>query len=197
MDKSISDVIQEKLDGDKDFQESLANLKDDEKVNIIESKRKELLEAEFKALSEKAEKATKAEELANNYKKRAEGVEAELKKYKPVTEDKGLSTKDFYALTNAKVPEEDVDDVVEYAKFKNIPVSEALKSPVVKATLAEKAEARKTAQATQTRSTRSQNAQPDGAAILQDMQKGEDSMPEPGSKEAEAAFWARRGRKPQ
>ena len=197
MDKSISDVIQEKLDGDNDFQESLANLKDDEKVNIIESKRKELLEAEFKALSEKAEKATKAEELANNYKKRAEGVEAELKKYKPVTEDKGLSTKDFYALTNAKVPEEDVDDVVEYAKFKNIPVSEALKSPVVKATLAEKAEARKTAQATQTRSTRSQNAQPDGAAILQDMQKGEDSMPEPGSKEAEAAFWARRGRKPQ
>jgi len=58
-----------------------------------------------------------------------------------------LSTKDIYALMEAKVPEEDIDEVREYATLKKVSISEALKSNLVKSILSEKAEQRQTAEA--------------------------------------------------
>ncbi|MBP9759667.1 hypothetical protein KBD45_08300 [Candidatus Dojkabacteria bacterium] len=58
-----------------------------------------------------------------------------------------LSTLDIIALSKADIVDEDIVEVLEYAKFKKISVSEALKSNVVKATLAEKKENRKAAEA--------------------------------------------------
>jgi hypothetical protein len=200
MEKTIYEIIQEKLDNDSEFQGTLTNLSDEEKTSSIESRRKELLTSEFKTLSEKALKSEKNEELAKNFKVRAEKVEEELKKLKPETkksDDNSLSTKDFYALTNAKVPEEDIDEVIEYSKFKGISVAEALKLPTMKTVLYEKSETRRTAQATQTRHTRPANNVSDGYSLIKDIEsKGEDSIPDAGSKEAEAIFWARRNRKP-
>ena len=97
----------------------------------------------------------KAEELANNYKARAEKAEKKSKESKETpSEKKDLSSKDIIALMNAKVSEEDVDEVVDYAKFKGISVSEALKSSAIKATLSEKAEQRNIAEATNTKTIR-------------------------------------------
>ncbi len=186
--------IESKISGDTDFQASLENLSDDEKTSLIETKRIELLKTEAPLWFENA---SKNESSYNNAKARAEKAEAELRKLKPKEEnnqnDNSLSTKDFYALNKANVPEEDVDDVLEYAKFKKITVLEALNSSVVKATLAEKAETRRTAQATNTRQTRSQQTTADGASIIANAKsKGEEALPEAGSAEAEALFWARR-----
>lgn len=189
--------IQEKIDADVDFQTSLASLSDEEKEQTIKTKKSELLNKELADLKEKAGKTTKAEELANNQKIRAEKAEGELKKFKPAetkTEDKNeLSSKDTIALINAKVHEEDVDDVVEYAKFKKIPVAEALKSGILKATLTEKAEFRKTADATNTRGAGKPAPKVTDADILKKAEKGD--IPAKGTPEAEALFWARRGGK--
>lgn len=62
-----------------------------------------------------------------------------------------LSPKDLYALMTSQVPQEDVDEVVLAAKALNLPLPEALKSNIVKGILSERAEERRTSQATQTR----------------------------------------------
>lgn len=189
-----------KITADTEFQASLEGLDDDGKVNAIEAKKIELLKTEAPTWFESSSKNEKA---YKDTKTRAEAAEAELKKLKPKEDKKAdeasMSTKDFYALNKANVPEEDVDDVLEYAKFKGISVQEALNSSVVKATLAEKSETRRTAQATNTRQTRSQNTKTDGASIIANVKsgKGEDAIPSAGTEDAEALFWARRGRKSQ
>src|ERR1035437_775035 len=109
----------------------------------------------------------KAEELANNYKIRAEkaeriaklakGGESEAKVIlKPVAGE--LTTKDLYALIDAKVPEDDIEEVREYAQLKKISIAEALKSNVVKTILGDKAEQRKTAEGTNTNGGRRSSA---------------------------------------
>lgn len=118
----------------------------------------------------------KAEELANNYKVRAE--KAEKGKGKPSTPkaDSSLSTKDILALSKAQIDDEDLDEVLDYAAYKKLPIHEALKSTVLKATLAEKAELRKSAQAVNTGSSRRAGSVVSDERIMADARKG--IMPE-------------------
>ncbi len=117
----------------------------------------EKTEEDFIAEAEEAEKAKqeqileeakKKDELIQNYKIRAE--KAEKKKVDNETPKNELSQKDLIALIKADVSEDDFDEVTDYAKLKNIPVSEALKSSVIRTVLSEKKEERATAQATAT-----------------------------------------------
>lgn len=164
-------LIQERLDADTDFAESLADLSDEDKEQAIQDKKSELLAQEFKSLSEKAKEAEKAKELAENYKIRAEKAEKASKgdfkgEKTPKNErNEEMSSRDIIALTKANIADEDIDVVLDYAKFKKISVAEALKSSVVKATLAENEEHRKTAAATNT-----------GAGRRGVQQKSEDSL---------------------
>lgn len=103
-----------------------------------------------------------------------------------------LSTKDLFALTKSDVHEDDIDDIVEYAKFKNVSVAEALKLGVVKTILADKKETRKTAQATNTGAGRVGAKKVTAEAVMDKFSKGD--IPAKGSDEAEKLFWARRGR---
>lgn len=121
-----------------------------------------------------------AEEYGRNQKIRAEKAEQkarETAKAAPSdTKPKGesgtdLSSKDTIALINAKVHEDDVDEVVEYATFKKIPVTEALKSSVVKTLLTERAEQRSTAEATSTGKARGGSARVTGDTLLSKAQK--------------------------
>lgn len=113
--------------------------------------------------------AEKQKQIAENQKIRAEKAE---KKYKePVktevkTDSKDISFKEQMALINAKVHEDDIDEVLDYAKYKNISISEALKSNVIKSSLAEKEELRNTAEATNTGRTRSGNSKQSGDTLL-------------------------------
>lgn len=154
--KTYSDLVastQEKLDSDVDFQASLEGLTEEDKTNALEAKRQELLDAEVSQLAELADKATKAEEVARNQKIRAEKAEAEAKK--PKKEDRkedNLSIKDWKALQD--VPEEDIDEVMDFAKYKGVSIAEAKANPVVQTILKTRQEERKTAQATATSQSR-------------------------------------------
>lgn len=147
---SLETSIQEKLDADTDFQASLAELSDEDKQNAIQTKKSELLETEIATLKEMADKAAKAEEIANNQKIRAEKAEQELKKNKPAGDvtpknTENLSPKDVIYLASAGIHPEDLDEVMDWARFKKISIPESHKQ--LKATLELKAEQRKTADA--------------------------------------------------
>lgn len=83
----------------------------------------------------------------------------------------GISYKDITALTNAGVHEDDVEEVVEYAKFKKISIADALKSNVIKTSLAEKKEFRSTAEATNTAKARGQTSKVSEQTLLAKAQK--------------------------
>lgn len=84
-----------------------------------------------------------------------------------------LSQKDFIALAKADIEDEDIDEVVEYATFKKISVSEALKSNMIKTLLSEKAEARKVANATNTGTTRKASSQASDDSLTSNFKKGQ------------------------
>jgi hypothetical protein len=97
------------------------------------------------------EKEELRQKLEESESKRRQLIERLKKTPKP---EISLSNMDVLALAKASVDAEDMDEVIEFAKFKKISVSEALKNPTLKTILNDKAEERKTAQATQTRSPR-------------------------------------------
>lgn len=121
----------------------------------------------------------KTEEIANNQKIRAEKAEDKLKSVKvetpsPKASKQGdLGSKDLYALMEAKVPQDDIDEVVEYAKFKGVSVAEALKTSFVKTTLSEKAEQRRIAEATNVGNTRRNSGKVSDDSIVSKAQSGE------------------------
>lgn len=147
----LDNVIQEKLDADVDFAAELELLSEEEKAQAITDKKAELTKVEFANLSEEKRKI---EEIAADRKIRAEKAEQAAKVVKPAEGAKpsndDLSAKDLYALMEAKVPQEDIDEVTKAAKVLNVPLAEALKSPIVKGILSTKAEERKTAEVTNT-----------------------------------------------
>lgn len=106
-----------------------------------------------------------------------EKKEAKPEKKAPAVQANGLSTADIIALTRANIEDDDIDEVLEYAKFRKISVSEALKSSVMKATLSERAEERKSAQAVYTGGgTRRAGGSISDERLMADAQKG--IMPE-------------------
>lgn len=195
---ALDTSIQEKLDNDTDFQATLVDLSDDDKETAVKTRKSELIDDEIKTLGEKAGKLTKAEELANNQRIRAEKAEKANKGNSGAGDtaknETDLSPKDTIALIGAKVTDpEDIDEVVEYAQFKKISIADALKSNVIISSLAEKAEKRKTADATSTGSSRRGQSKVGDDVLLKNLSKGE--IPEKGSDEAERIFWAKRGGK--
>lgn len=86
--------------------------------------------------------------------------------------DSSLSTKDVFVLIKAGVPEEDIDEVVEYSKLKNISISEALNSPIVKTILANNQELRDTANGTHTGAGKKGSAKLSDEALLENARNG-------------------------
>lgn len=84
----------------------------------------------------------------------------------------GISTMDVLVLVNAKVPQEDIEDVTEYATFKKISIKEALETNFVKSLLSDKLEQRIISDATHTGSARRSSSKKNSTAILEDASKG-------------------------
>lgn len=121
-------------------------------------------------------KARKAEELANNYKIRAEKAEKKAKEQPAPVATGSLTPAEIIALSKANIEADDIDTVLDYAKYKNISVADALKSSVVKATLAEAAEVRKSSQAVATPGRRPNTAAQSDDKLLSNARNG--IMPE-------------------
>lgn len=84
-----------------------------------------------------------------------------------------ITPMDTIALVNAKVTEqEDVETVMEYAKFKGISITEALKTGVIRAELSERAEERKSAQVANTGGSRRTPSKLTGDQLLNHVRKG-------------------------
>lgn len=177
--------IQERLDNDTAFHESIASLGDSEKADAISKRRSEVANAIF---AETIEKAKKEEELARNYKTRAEKAEGAVKE-----KEDGLSNEDLLLIMDKKVPREDVPELRKMAKLLNMDLATALNDTSVQTVLARNADIRRAAEAANTKTTRSGSSGPQDAELLNDLSKG--VVPAPGSPEAEALFFARRKKK--
>lgn len=81
----------------------------------------------------------------------------------------GLSNKDVLFLAKADVHEDDIDELLEWAKFKKVPVQEAFK--LLKSTLDVRNEERRTAQATQIRGGARGSAKVNGEELLAKAQR--------------------------
>lgn len=197
---SLATLVQEKLDSDIEFQDSIASLSEDEQEAKIAEKRAELSEAMF---AETHGLATKHGDLAKNYKTRAEKAEAELKGKKPEPGDGGeggtpaesanadLSSTDLLAIIRADVHDDDVEKVKNAAKLLGKTIPEALKDEMVQGILKTRAEHRASANAMGTGAKRRPAAPPSDADVLEKAKAGE--IPAPGTPEAEALYRARRG----
>ncbi|KKL92947.1 hypothetical protein LCGC14_1879570, partial [marine sediment metagenome] len=101
-------------------------------------------EATPKITSEELVELKKKASDGDNYKIRAEKAETKLKESTKETtkkeveetkEDSNLSVKDGIVLAKADIHEEDMDEVIDYAKSKSISISEALQSNMIKSYL--------------------------------------------------------------
>jgi hypothetical protein len=119
----------------------------------------------------------KAEELAGNYKTRAEKAEAKAKETKPAAKpekkDAELSQSDLIAIIKADIPDDSIEDVKDVAKIKGISIAEALKTSIVKNLLAEKAEQKATAEATSTGTSRRSSSSLTPQVVLEKARKGD------------------------
>lgn len=144
---------------------------------------------------QEVDRLAKAEELARNYKIRAEKAEKELKaklqpSQAPTQEVGDMSKRDLYALMNAKVHEEDVDEVSRWAKFNNVTVTEALKDNVMKTLLRDREEKRKMAQVANTNGGRPTSSKLSDETLIEKAQKGQ--LPESDA-DIQRLWKARRG----
>jgi len=103
-----------------------------------------------------------------------------------------LSSKDLLSVMRANVHDDDLDEVIEFAKFKRISVSEAMNNDVVKTILSNNAEFRKTANTANTANARKGTQKVSGDTLTANLSKGQ--VPDT-NEESEALFWARRGGK--
>ena len=166
--------IQARLDADTDFQATLEGLDDDTKTQTISDRKSEELNKEIQTLKEGSEKAAKAQELADNYKVRAEKAEKEAKGVIPSKDEvKGnLSPSDLLAVIGAKVHEDDMERVERFAKSENVTIKEALKNPELKAILDLREEQRTTANATNVTNVRRGSTQVSDETLLSDASSG-------------------------
>lgn len=128
-------------------------------------------------VDEREERLKKAEEIARNQRMRAERAERELKALKSQKTEKqekasDLSLKDIRALSD--VPDADVDEVLDFAKFKNISVAEAKNNPVMQTLLRTRAEERASAQAVTTAGNKRGVSKVSDDVYLSKVQNGED-----------------------
>lgn len=159
---STNDTQDEILDSTNQTSEEDVNTSGTEleaEVNSDQSESAEELRAELDRIREanrklyerakKAEAEAKLKKAQSNTETKAESVDNGSQN--PTADYKQLSPLDTIALINAKITEkEDIEEVLDYAKFKGLPLGEAIKAPFIKTLLQEKAEFRRSAEATST-----------------------------------------------
>lgn len=139
-------------------------------------------------IAELKKKAAQADELEKKNKQLYERVKKS--EGKPV--DSNLSPKDYIALTQSGITAEDFDEVMDFAKYKNVSVAEALAHSTLKSILDGKAEERRTASATQTRSARGSAPQTGESLLSKAETTGEVPTTAEGMKAITEARMARR-----
>ena len=139
-------------------------------------------EVEVEEVEESEDETTEDEVEEIDWEARAKKAEAAIikakskpkaeKKVEPQTDSK-LSIFDQKAIFDANIDnQEDLDEVLDYASRKNISVAEALKSTVIKATLAENAQIRNSAMAVNTGTGKRASGTVSDERLLADAKRG-------------------------
>lgn len=148
------------------------------------------LEEANKHLYARAKKAEGFELVEEKWVKKPK-IEPKPEKPEPKAVEQSLSTKDVLFLAKADIHEDDLGEVLDWAKFKNISVNEAHKQ--LKGTLSVRAEERRTAEVTQTGKTQRGTSKVTGESLLERAEStGEVPEDEEGLKKL---FQARQARK--
>lgn len=136
--------------------------KDDdvEDIEAVKQKNQELYEQLKKAKGFKRDAKT------------GKWVKPEPKPEKEVEGTGDVTKTELYSLVKADVPDEDVNEVVIYARSHKVSVTEALKLPEVKAILKVKQEYRKTAEAANTGSSRQGSRKISDETLKENASKG-------------------------
>ena len=169
----LNTLVQQKIEADSEFQSSLANLSEEEKTAKITERKNAEFDAElgkvgkdaenYQAQKIRAEKAERELKTLADAKKGGNGNDGEMK----------LSPKDYLSLTEAKISSEDFDEVKDWATYRKVSISEALKDKTLQTVLREKSEQRATDAATATKARRPAVSDPQGADLLQKALRGE------------------------
>ena len=164
--------IQEEIEKDSEFQSSIANLTDEEKTVKVSERKGMGIDARLEKLSKDAQnyesqkiRAEKSEKEAKELKDKLGGA----KEPEKVT----LSPKDYLALTEAKISSDDFDEVMGWATYRKISISEALKDRTLQTVLREKVEQRETDAATAAKARRPAVSEPRGDELLQKAAQGQ------------------------
>lgn len=119
-------------------------------------------------LSELRAKAAKADELEEKNKQLFERVKKGEQKVP--SKDSEIANKDILYLAKADINEDDVNEILEWSKFKKVSVKEAHEA--LKPMLSVRNEQRKTAAATNTNTSARGGSKIDGATLLQNASAG-------------------------
>ena len=119
----------------------------------------------------KKENATLQAQKEHWRKKAEEKVEKTETKVEVSKDD--LSSKELYALIEAKVPKEDVEFITNWAKFNKFGVIDALNQKEVKSILALRAEERQSAEVANTAGGRRVSTKDTGTDLLEKFNKGQ------------------------
>lgn len=171
----------------------------EEEIEEVEETEEEEVEEEDDNEEEEVEEDDKDVEIANLKKKngilnrkltKAGKTVAKKKVTKKAEVNSELSTKDVFSIINAKVDEEDIDEVVKASKLLGKSIKDTLQDDTFKAILAKKVEFRKTAKGANKKGARASGKKLSDNQLLENAKKG--IIPEKGSEDAEALYWARR-----
>lgn len=174
----IHAVVEEKLNNDSDFQASLADLPEEDREQAINTKRSELINAEFQS---ERQKALENEQKFNDQKRRAEKAEEESKKPKVETKETGITAKDVLILSGEGIThEEDVSRAEWWAKANGITVGEAIKDPNLRLIISNQKEMRQTALATNKGGGASGVSKESPDAVISKARKGQDPSSDEG-----------------
>jgi hypothetical protein len=170
LDKTMNTNEQENYDSTNEAEETVNTEEEveeqDEEEEDFDTLRERL------AASEKENKTLKFQKAHLSKKAKAPKVETQT-----ATKSEGdLSSRDLFALIEAKVPESGIDDVREYASLKNISIKEALASNVVKTILKDNAEQIESANAANVGPSKRGSSKLTDEALIAKAEKGE--MPE-------------------
>ena len=153
---------------------------DVETIRAKTSEWKEKVSDREKKMFARTKKAEGFELLDGKWVKKAKADPEPTKKDEPVVtpaiSKEKITHSDMIAVIKADIPEEDLDEIIDYANLKKISVREAIAAPLIKGMLAEKAEQRKTAEGTNTDGSKRGNARLSDEALVANANKG--IMPE-------------------
>lgn len=132
------------------------------------------LEDRNKQLFARAKKAEGFEQVDGKWVKKTKPAEntTETKPDTTIIDTSKLSQADIITLARTDIADEDIPEVLKYAKMENISIAEALKSTIVKTILETKAEQRKVAEGTSTGGGKRGNAKVTDELLISNARAG-------------------------